>query len=201
MAAVPVSEDSFTDSTLMDKWYSDHDMHMMYVGEIVKVVLYRSYHLKTLCRSGQTPPRAAFLSALCADLISIATEPPHTSEIYLNFFFKMAIRWSCLLLCSSAVQAVNTANSDMPEPHAHAWPVQSEPQVICVSFSSIILTNVSSLTRNLNICQVDHLVTSTIRFNCFSYCSNVISSLAAIKVHTGNRLIFSGLPTVSDCNL
>ncbi len=37
MAAVPVSEDSFTDSTLMDKWYSDHDMHMMYVGEIVEV--------------------------------------------------------------------------------------------------------------------------------------------------------------------
>ena len=33
---VPVSEDSFTDSTLMDKWYSDHDMHMMYVGEIVE---------------------------------------------------------------------------------------------------------------------------------------------------------------------
>lgn len=37
MAAVPVSEDSFIDSTLMDKWYSDHDMHMMYVGEIVEV--------------------------------------------------------------------------------------------------------------------------------------------------------------------
>ena len=37
MAAVPISEDSFTDSTLMDKWYSDHDMHMMYVGEIVEV--------------------------------------------------------------------------------------------------------------------------------------------------------------------
>ena len=37
LRAGPVSEDSFTDSTLMDKWYSDHDMHMMYVGEIVEV--------------------------------------------------------------------------------------------------------------------------------------------------------------------
>ena len=37
MAAVPITEDSFVDSGINEKWYSDHDMHMMYVGEIVEV--------------------------------------------------------------------------------------------------------------------------------------------------------------------
>ena len=37
MAAGPITEDSFTDASIMSKWYSDHDMHMMYVGEIIEV--------------------------------------------------------------------------------------------------------------------------------------------------------------------
>lgn len=37
MAAVPINEDSFTDHMILPKWYSDHDMHMMYVGEIVEI--------------------------------------------------------------------------------------------------------------------------------------------------------------------
>lgn len=38
MAAVPITEDSFTDKGIMPKWYADHDMHTMYVGEIVEAV-------------------------------------------------------------------------------------------------------------------------------------------------------------------
>lgn len=38
MAAVPMTEDSFTDSSISSKWYSDHDMHTMYVGEIIEAV-------------------------------------------------------------------------------------------------------------------------------------------------------------------
>lgn len=38
MAAVPISEDTFTDNSIMDTWYKDHDMHTMYVGEIIEVM-------------------------------------------------------------------------------------------------------------------------------------------------------------------
>ena len=37
MAAVPIPEETFTDSQISPKWYSDHDMHTMYVGEIIEV--------------------------------------------------------------------------------------------------------------------------------------------------------------------
>lgn len=38
MAAVPISESTFTDKDLMKKWYADGDMHTMYVGEIIDVL-------------------------------------------------------------------------------------------------------------------------------------------------------------------
>lgn len=38
MAAVPITEDTFTDSSIMSRWYSDKDMHTMYVGEIIDVI-------------------------------------------------------------------------------------------------------------------------------------------------------------------
>lgn len=37
MAAVPITEDTFVDAAIQPKWYGDHDMHTMYVGEIVEV--------------------------------------------------------------------------------------------------------------------------------------------------------------------
>jgi flavin reductase (DIM6/NTAB) family NADH-FMN oxidoreductase RutF len=36
MAAVPISEESFCNPRIQPKWYSDHDMHTMYVGEIIE---------------------------------------------------------------------------------------------------------------------------------------------------------------------
>ena len=38
MAAVPITEDSFTDASIMEKWYATNDMHTMYVGEIIDVL-------------------------------------------------------------------------------------------------------------------------------------------------------------------
>ncbi len=38
MAAVPITEDTFVDPQIMPKWYSDNDMHVMYVGEIIETV-------------------------------------------------------------------------------------------------------------------------------------------------------------------
>lgn len=38
MAAVPITEDTFTDKDIMPKWYSDGDMHTMYVGEIIDLM-------------------------------------------------------------------------------------------------------------------------------------------------------------------
>ena len=38
MAAVPIGEDTFLDSTIKDKWYKDGDMHTMYVGEIIEIM-------------------------------------------------------------------------------------------------------------------------------------------------------------------
>ena len=38
MAAVPITEDSFIDPQIMPKWYSDHNMHVMYVGEFIEAV-------------------------------------------------------------------------------------------------------------------------------------------------------------------
>ena len=38
MAAVPMEESSFIDIELAGKFYADHDMHTMYVGEILDVL-------------------------------------------------------------------------------------------------------------------------------------------------------------------
>ena len=38
MAAVPITEDTFVDPQIMPKWYSDNDMHVMYVGQIIEAV-------------------------------------------------------------------------------------------------------------------------------------------------------------------
>ena len=38
MAAVPITEDTFVEPQIMPKWYSDNDMHVMYVGEIIEAV-------------------------------------------------------------------------------------------------------------------------------------------------------------------
>lgn len=38
MAAVPITEDTFLEKDIMNKWYSDKDMHTMYVGEIIEVM-------------------------------------------------------------------------------------------------------------------------------------------------------------------
>ena len=38
MAAMPITEDTFVDPQIMPKWYSDNDMHVMYVGEIIEAV-------------------------------------------------------------------------------------------------------------------------------------------------------------------
>ena len=38
MAAVPITENSFTDPDIASRWYADHDMHTMYVGEILEAV-------------------------------------------------------------------------------------------------------------------------------------------------------------------
>lgn len=38
MAAVPVTEDSFRDKTIKEKWYPNGDMHTMYVAEIIEVM-------------------------------------------------------------------------------------------------------------------------------------------------------------------
>ena len=38
MAAVPITEDSFIDPQIMPTWYSDHNMHVIYVGEIIEAV-------------------------------------------------------------------------------------------------------------------------------------------------------------------
>lgn len=38
MAAVPISEDTFVDKNIVQKWYPDGDMHTMYVGEIIDLI-------------------------------------------------------------------------------------------------------------------------------------------------------------------
>lgn len=38
MAAVPITEDSFVDPSISQKWYADGDMHTMYVGEIIDLM-------------------------------------------------------------------------------------------------------------------------------------------------------------------
>ena len=38
MAAVPITEANMIDPELMSKWYTDNDMHTMYVGEILEVL-------------------------------------------------------------------------------------------------------------------------------------------------------------------
>ena len=38
MAAVPITEDTFIDPKIKDKWYQDGDMHTMYIGEIIDLM-------------------------------------------------------------------------------------------------------------------------------------------------------------------
>lgn len=38
MAAMDMPRESFIDDTIYDKWYSDDDMHVMYIGEVVDVI-------------------------------------------------------------------------------------------------------------------------------------------------------------------
>ena len=38
LAAVPITKDTFVDDEIMSKWYGDHDMHTMYVGEIIEAI-------------------------------------------------------------------------------------------------------------------------------------------------------------------
>ena len=38
MAAIPMPADTFIDPEIEGKWYGDHDMHTMYVGEILEVI-------------------------------------------------------------------------------------------------------------------------------------------------------------------
>ena len=38
MAAVPMGEDTLLDKSIMENFYKDNDMHMMYVGEIIEVM-------------------------------------------------------------------------------------------------------------------------------------------------------------------
>ena len=38
LSATKITEDSFIDPELMDKWYKDGDMHTMYVGEITQIL-------------------------------------------------------------------------------------------------------------------------------------------------------------------
>lgn len=37
-ASIPITEEHFNDSSIMKTWYKDHDMHTMYVGEIIEVM-------------------------------------------------------------------------------------------------------------------------------------------------------------------
>ena len=38
MAAIPITEDTFIDNEIAQKWYADGDLHTMYVGEIIDVM-------------------------------------------------------------------------------------------------------------------------------------------------------------------
>lgn len=38
LAKIPMPEETFIDPSIMPKWYADHDMHVMYVGEILDVI-------------------------------------------------------------------------------------------------------------------------------------------------------------------
>ena len=38
MAAVPIGAETFIDAEIQPKWYGDHDMHTMYVGEIIGIL-------------------------------------------------------------------------------------------------------------------------------------------------------------------
>lgn len=38
MAAVPITEDTFIDKEIKEKFYSDGDMHTMYVGEVLEIM-------------------------------------------------------------------------------------------------------------------------------------------------------------------
>lgn len=38
MSATRITDDSFLDPEIADKWYKDGDMHTMYVGQIIDVL-------------------------------------------------------------------------------------------------------------------------------------------------------------------
>ena len=38
LASVPIEEANLVDSSIMDTWYKDNDMHTMYIGEIIEVM-------------------------------------------------------------------------------------------------------------------------------------------------------------------
>ena len=38
LAAVPITEDTFIDPSIKDKWYADNDMHTMYVAEVIDML-------------------------------------------------------------------------------------------------------------------------------------------------------------------
>ena len=38
MAAVPITEDSFCDNSIKEKWYADKDYHTLYIGEIIDIM-------------------------------------------------------------------------------------------------------------------------------------------------------------------
>lgn len=38
MAAVPLTEDTFLDKSILPKWYAEGDFHTMYIGEIMEVL-------------------------------------------------------------------------------------------------------------------------------------------------------------------
>lgn len=39
MSATPITEDQFIDPTIKEKWYKDGDMHTMYIGEILDILV------------------------------------------------------------------------------------------------------------------------------------------------------------------
>ena len=64
MAAVPIEEASFTDKAIMRQWYGDHDMHTMYVGEIIEVAARQMYTFASALRDEKNHNILWFFSSL-----------------------------------------------------------------------------------------------------------------------------------------
>ena len=64
MAAVPIEEASFTDKAIMHQWYGDHDMHTMYVGEIIEVAARQMYTFASALRDEKNHNILWFFSSL-----------------------------------------------------------------------------------------------------------------------------------------